>query len=89
MLRNTSDAAACLSRAAPCCCLCRQSGRPRVYVAHGVKDSLFPVAQTGRSVASRLKRMLPPGNVAYAEHTGAHEVTPAVAKQALTWLFSS
>lgn len=63
---------------------------PKVFVAHGTKDTLFPIDKTSRKIVPQLKTLLPAGgDVRYVEFPGAHEAPADVVKQALEWLFSS
>ncbi|KAI8468117.1 MAG: Alpha/Beta hydrolase protein [Monoraphidium minutum] len=60
---------------------------PRVLVAHGTKDGLFPIGQTSRKIVPQLKTVLPKGaEVKYIEFDGGHEVTAGVSRQAVEWL---
>lgn len=60
-----------------------QVGAPRVFVSHGVRDSVLPIASTSRRVVPVLA-----GNgydVRYREFDGGHAVPDEVVGEALAW----
>ncbi len=62
----------------------RRRGRPSVYVSHGVRDAVLPIARCSRRIVPSLRR----GGygVDYREFSGGHTVPPDIARAALEWL---
>jgi phospholipase/carboxylesterase len=58
-------------------------GRPRVYVAHGTRDGVFPVSQTSDVVVRELRQL--GYRVTYRRFRGGHEVVPGVSQEAVRW----
>ena len=60
------------------------SGRPRIYVSHGVGDQVLPIETCSRRIVPELRR----GGygVEYKEFEGGHTVPGPVARAALSWL---
>lgn len=56
--------------------------RPKFFVAHGTADSIIDVA-VGRSIAAQLSTVY---EVTYHQHDGGHQIPPAVAADAVTFL---
>jgi len=61
----------------------RRKGKPRVFIAHGVKDSTMPVDVSGRKNAALLKK--DEYDVTYREHEGGHRTPPEITREALVW----
>lgn len=59
------------------------SVRPRVFVSHGLKDSVLPIDQTSRRIVTRLRGS--GFEVIYREFADGHVVPPELAEEALTW----
>eukprot|EP00775_Hariotina_reticulata_P009867 gene9867-10025_t len=65
------------------------SGRPQVFVSHGVNDDVLAIDKASRRIIPRLQTLVPlKGQLKYVEFKGKHEVPPAVAKEALTWFLT-
>lgn len=62
-------------------------GLPKVYVAHGTRDTVLPIATTSRSFVPRLRNR--GYDVTYNEFDGTHQLTPSVAADAFVWLRSA
>jgi phospholipase/carboxylesterase len=58
--------------------------RPRIFVAHGTRDTVYDVAGSRRSIVPRLKSA--GYDVTYYEFDGPHWVTEDAARHALQWL---
>jgi len=58
-------------------------GTPRVFVSHGVADTVLPIDRCGRAVVALLRE----GgyDVTFREFDGGHTVPPAVADEAVRW----
>lgn len=59
-------------------------GKPRVFMSHGSSDDILPIAQCGRVVEADLRKR--GYDVTFREFAGRHEVPPAVATEAFTWI---
>lgn len=59
-------------------------GRPRIYVSHGTRDSVLPIATCSRRLVPRLRG--DGYDVQYVEFDGPHTVPPECAHQALALL---
>lgn len=59
------------------------SGRPRIFLSHGVDDGVLPIDQTSRRLVPVLKQ----GRyaVTYREFDGRHLAAPRIAREALEW----
>jgi phospholipase/carboxylesterase len=60
-----------------------REGRPRVFVSHGTRDGVLPIASTSRRIVPKLRRA--GYDVRYEEFDGSHTVPPDVASQAFDW----
>jgi phospholipase/carboxylesterase len=58
-------------------------GEPRIFVAHGTRDSVLPIDVCSRRIVPRLTRA--GYDVTYVEFDGPHTVPSEVARQALGW----
>jgi phospholipase/carboxylesterase len=63
-----------------------RQGSPRIYMAHGTRDRILPIAQTSRQVRSQLERE--GYRVTYHEFEGGHTVRPQDVREALDWFIS-
>lgn len=61
-------------------------GEPRLFVAHGTEDDLFPFLTTKNSIVVALRLVFP--SVQFLEYTGGHTLTTSVAQQAFSWFVS-
>jgi len=59
-------------------------GRPRIFLAHGVRDNVYGVAGSRERIAPRLRNA--GYDVTYFEFDGPHWVTEEAARRALEWL---
>jgi phospholipase/carboxylesterase len=58
-------------------------GSPRIFVSHGLNDSVLPIDRASRPIVARLRQAF--YDVKYLEFEGAHALPPDVAREALTW----
>jgi phospholipase/carboxylesterase len=58
-------------------------GRPRVFMSHGVRDSILPIDMCSRVFAPALRDA--GYEVMFQEFDGGHTVPPTVADQAIAW----
>jgi predicted esterase len=61
----------------------RTEGAPRVFVSHGVRDEVLPIARTSRRVVPTLERA--GYEVVYREFPDGHVVPPELAREAVGW----
>jgi phospholipase/carboxylesterase len=59
-------------------------GSPRIFVSHGLNDSVLPIDKASRPIVARLRQSF--YDVQYREFQGAHALSPGIAREALTWL---
>jgi phospholipase/carboxylesterase len=59
------------------------TGRPRVFVSHGVADQILPIDQCSRVIVPRLRTM--GYDLTFREFDGRHEMPAAVVREALQW----
>jgi phospholipase/carboxylesterase len=59
-------------------------GTPEVFVSHGTRDFVLPIALTSRLIVAELEQA--GYHVTYVEFQGEHEVPPSVAETAVLWL---
>jgi len=62
-------------------------GRPQYFVSHGTSDQILPIDQASRTIVPALRRR--GYDVTFREFDGGHEVPPAIAKDAMTWLMGA
>jgi predicted esterase len=62
-------------------------GSPRIFISHGLRDSVLPVEQCGRRISGALAKA--GYRVRYDEFDGDHTVPPQMRSSALDWLFRS
>ena len=63
--------------------LTEQNGAPRVFVSHGVHDSVLPIDRCSRRLVPLLKQA--EYDVRYEEFDGSHTVPPPIADAARHW----
>ncbi len=63
-----------------------QQGRPRVFISHGRSDNVLPIDRCSRVIVPRLQSQR--YDVTYREFDGVHELPPAIATDAMTWMLS-
>ncbi len=59
------------------------NGKPKVFITHGTRDTVLPIAQTSRQIVPQLRSA--GYDVEYHEFDGGHGVTPDLLAQAVTW----
>jgi len=59
-------------------------GRPRVFLSHGIHDSILPIDGCGRPIAAGLQNS--GYELEYVEFDGGHEMPDAVVRSAFHWL---
>jgi phospholipase/carboxylesterase len=59
-------------------------GAPELFISHGTRDFVLPIALTSRLIVPQLRRA--GYDVTYLEFQGEHEVPPSVAETAVLWL---
>ena len=60
-----------------------RTGKPRVFVSHGTRDTVFPIYK-GREIVRQLRDE--GYDVTYREFDGGHEVPDTIASEAFAWL---
>jgi phospholipase/carboxylesterase len=63
------------------------SGKPSIFISHGTRDPVLSFERTSRGIVAR--RRAEGYDVTFREFDGAHEVPPAVARDAVIWLTES
>ena len=61
----------------------RRSGTPRVFIAHGIHDTVLAIDRTSRRLVPRLRQ--DGVSVEYVEFDGPHTVPPPIVTRALAW----
>ena len=61
----------------------RRKGRPKIFIAHGSKDSTMPIDRGGRKNAAQLKQE--GYDVTYREHDGGHGTPREIVREAVEW----
>jgi len=64
----------------------RVRGKPRIFISHGTRDPVMPIATTGRDVVRRLTTL--GYDVTYREFDGGHTVPPAIGREAFEWFMN-
>ncbi|MFI5177976.1 MAG: alpha/beta hydrolase [Vicinamibacterales bacterium] len=59
-------------------------GKPRFFISHGATDTILPIDSASHVIVPALKRR--GYDVTFREFSGGHEVPPAVAGEAMTWV---
>jgi phospholipase/carboxylesterase len=62
----------------------RLRGRPSVWIAHGLRDSVLPIERTSARLVPLLRRQ--GHRVRFRTFAGGHEVRPEIARAALLWV---
>ena len=60
-----------------------QRAAPRIYVSHGVHDTVLPIDRCSRRVVPELRRA--DYDVLYHEFDGPHTIPPDITREALGW----
>ena len=61
----------------------RRKGKPKIFIAHGVKDTTMPIDVSGRK---NVKQLQEEGyDVTYREHDGGHGTPAAITREAILW----
>ncbi len=60
-----------------------QTGAPRIYISHGVRDDVLPIGSCSRRLVPLLRRA--EYDVTYHEFEDGHTVPPAIAQDAVRW----
>jgi phospholipase/carboxylesterase len=60
------------------------TGRPKIYISHGILDGILPIDSTSRRLVPALRRA--GYDVEYREFPGAHEVPPHITREAFGWM---
>jgi phospholipase/carboxylesterase len=61
----------------------RRQGMPKVFIAHGVKDSTMPIDVSGRKNVAQLKQE--GYDVTYHEHAGGHGTPREIVRESIEW----
>jgi len=61
----------------------RRQGKPKIFVAHGVKDTTMPIEVSGRANVKQLKDE--GYDVTYHEHEGGHGTPAEITREAILW----
>lgn len=62
-------------------------GAPRLFVSHGIHDTVLPIGSTSRRIVPRMRR--DNLEVDYREFDGGHTVPPEIAREAVSWLLAA
>ncbi|MFN7915603.1 MAG: PHB depolymerase family esterase [Vicinamibacterales bacterium] len=62
----------------------RKQGKPRIFLAHGTRDTQMPIDRTGRKFAADLKA--DDYDLTYREYEGGHGAPPEVVRESFYWL---
>jgi len=60
------------------------TGRPRMFVSHGLADQILPIDQCSRVIVPRLRAM--GYEVTFREFEGRHEMPAAIVREGLQWM---
>ena len=60
------------------------SGKPGIFISHGTADEILPIDTCSRRIVPALRGR--GYTVTFREFSGAHEVPPAIATEAMRWL---
>jgi phospholipase/carboxylesterase len=61
----------------------RRKGMPKIFIAHGVKDSTMPIDVSGRKNVEQLKKE--GYDVTYHEHEGGHGTPREIVRESIEW----
>jgi phospholipase/carboxylesterase len=59
----------------------RPAGKPRVFISHGTRDEILPIAQCGRRIAAELRANQ--YDVTFREFVGGHEIPEAIQREGI------
>ena len=62
------------------------TGKPRIFISHGVSDRVMPIDDTSRKFVPRLKGL--GYDVTYREYEGGHGVPAQIVHEGFEWLSS-
>lgn len=62
-------------------------GAPRIFISHGERDTVLPIARCSRRILPALRRAHL--DVEYEEFVGGHTVPADIARQSLRWLLGA
>ena len=65
----------------------RQQGAPRLFISHGTRDQVLPIARCSRRIVPQVRRA--GYDVRYREFDGPHTLPPDIAREAVVWFTSS
>jgi len=60
------------------------SGKPKIFISHGLSDTTMPIDDTSRKFVPRLKGL--GYDVTYREYEGGHGAPPAIVREAFEWV---
>ncbi|HET7077939.1 MAG TPA: phospholipase, partial [Chloroflexia bacterium] len=60
-----------------------QTGTPRIFISHGIHDSVLPIDRCSRRIVPSLRDA--DYAVSYKEFDGPHTVPPDIARAAVQW----
>lgn len=60
------------------------TGKPRVFISHGIHDNVMPIDETSRTFVPRLRHLS--YDVTYREYDGRHSVPSAIVREGFQWL---
>lgn len=60
------------------------TGKPRVFISHGIRDPVMPIDDTSRKFVPRLTRL--GYDVTYREYEGQHGVPVSIVHEGFAWL---
>ena len=59
------------------------SGKPRIFISHGVSDPVMPIDVTSRTFVPRLKAL--GYDVTYREYEGGHAAPAPIVHEGFVW----
>ena len=65
----------------------RRQGKPKIFFAHGVKDSTMPIDVSGRKNVALLKSE--GYDVTYHEHEGGHGTPREIVRESIEWFLGT
>src|SRR5688572_218819 len=65
----------------------RRKGQPKIFIAHGVKDSTMPIDPSARKNVAQLKK--DGYDVTYREHPGGHGTPRDIVRESMEWFLSN
>lgn len=64
----------------------RQEGAPRLFISHGIHDSVLPIDPCSRRIVPQIRQA--GYDVHYREFDGGHTVPPDIVREALDWFLA-